>query len=183
MDVTMLINKTHPLPERFRPDGLIDLSSVENRRFFLPPRRILMEASAAQALNRMCAAAEQEAGLTEYQVVSAWRSHEEQAAIYEQRSCEGYVALPGCSEHEAGLALDFLVDGPEQSQRHLDWMGENSWKYGFIQRYPAGREHITGICFEPRHFRYVGEELSALLYENKWTLEEYWDRSIHPTDS
>lgn len=182
MDVTMLINKTHPLPESFRPDGLIDLFSVEDRRFFLPPKRMLLESSAARALNRMCAAAEREAGLTEFQVFSAWRSREEQALIYEHRRREGYVAFPGCSEHEAGLAVDLRADGLEENQWHLDWLGENSWRFGYILRYPAGREHITGICHEPWHFRYVGEELAAILHENKWTLEEYHDRSIPPTD-
>ena len=180
MDVTMLINKTHPLPESFRPDGLIDLFSVEDRRFFLPPKRMLLESSAARALNRMCAAAEREAGLTEFQVFSAWRSREEQAHIYRYRRRDGYVALPGCSEHESGLAIDIEAAVEDIDRLHLDWLEKNSWRYGYIQRYPAGRERITGISFEPWHFRYVGEALAAVLFQSKWTLEEYHDRSIPP---
>ena len=182
MDVTMLVNKAHPLAENFRPDGLIDLFSLEDQRFFLPPKRMLLESSAAQALNRMCAAAEREAGLTEFQVFSAWRSHEHQALIYERRRREGYVALPGCSEHETGLAVDLRADGLEENHRHLEWLEENGWRFGYILRYPAGREHITGIGHEPWHYRYVGEELASLLHENKWMLEEYYDRSIPATD-
>ena len=63
MDITMLINKAHPLPENFRPDGLIDLFSLEDRHFFLPPKQMMLEARAAQALNRMCENAGREAGL------------------------------------------------------------------------------------------------------------------------
>ena len=180
MDVTMLINKAHPLPENFRPDGLIDLFSVENRRFFLPPKRMLLESSAARALNRMCMDAEREAGLTDYYVYSAWRSREEQAHIYRYRRRDGYVALPGCSEHESGLAIDIEAAVEDIDRLHLDWLEKNSWRYGYIQRYPAGRERITGISFEPWHFRYVGEALAAVLFQSKWTLEEYHDRSIPP---
>ena len=108
MDVTMLINKTHPLPENFRPDGLIDLFSLENRRFFMPPKQMLLEAAAAHALNRMCAAAEEEAGLANYLIYSAWRSHEKQAEIYAAEP-SAYVAFPGCSEHDGGSAIFSVI--------------------------------------------------------------------------
>ena len=173
MDVTMLINKTHPLPENFRPDGLIDLFSLENRRFFMPPKQMLLEAAAAHSLNRMCAAAEEEAGLANYLIYSAWRSHEKQAEIYAAEP-SAYVAFPGCSEHESGLAIDIETAGQEEEARHLEWLHKNSWRFGYILRYPMGQEHITGIPYEQWHFRYVGEELAALLHEKEWTLEEYY---------
>ena len=177
MDVTILINKDHPLPENFRPDGLIDLYSVEKRRFFLPPQQMLLNAEAAQALNRMCADAEQEEGLTDYFIYSAWRSHEAQKEIY-AASQSGYAALPGCSEHEAGLAIDIDYAGDDPELVYTDWLQKNSWRFGYILRYPREREHITGIPYERWHFRYVGEELATVLHENGWTLEEYYDRSI-----
>ena len=172
MDVTMLINKTHPLPENFRPDGLIDLFSLENRHFFLLPKQMLLEAEAALALNRMCEEAAREESL-DYLVYSAWRSHEEQAALYSDEQ-SSFVAAPGCSEHESGLAIDIETDGQEEKPQLLEWLHENSWRFGYILRYPKGQEHITGIPYEPWHFRYVGEELAALLHEKGWTLEEYY---------
>ena len=63
LDITMLINKAHPLPENFRPDGLIDLFTLENRHFFMLPKQMLLEVEAALALNRMCEEAEHEEGL------------------------------------------------------------------------------------------------------------------------
>jgi len=182
MDYTMLVNRDHPLPEGFQPDNLVDLFSLDNRRFLMDPKRMLLEASAAFALNRMCADAEKEENLTDYYVFSAWRSHEEQENIYRCRRQDGYVALPGCSEHETGLAIDIDSAGPDRDKLYFDWLQKNSWKYGFILRYPAGKERITRIEFEPWHFRYVGEELAAILYENKWTMEEYYNRSIPPRD-
>ena len=109
MDITMLVNRDHPLPDGFCPDRLTDLFSLDNRSFFLPEKPMLLEENAALALNRMCAAAEGEANLTDYFVYSAWRSHERQEHIYRHRRRDGYVAPPGCSEHETGLAFDIDV--------------------------------------------------------------------------
>lgn len=181
MDVTMLINKAHPLPENFRPEGLIDLYSLEERHFFMPLRPMLLNAEAAEALNRMCADAEREEGLKDYYVFSAWRSREEQL-----RSCprgdRSYALASEYSEEGTGLCIGIETAGRDDLLLHLDWLEKNSWRYGYIQRYPAGREHITGVPYEPWHFRYVGEELAGVLFHNKWTMEEYDDRSIPPTD-
>ena len=174
LDITMLINKAHPLPEDFRPDGLVDLYSLEHRRFFLPPKPMLLYAEAAEALNRMCTAAENEEGLGDYYVYSAWRSREEQTLIYRHRRREGYVALPGCSEHESGLCVDIDSLDSQEMQLYWEWLKRNSWRFGYVLRYPKDREHITGIGYEPWHFRYVGENLAAILHEKNWTLEEYF---------
>lgn len=133
----------------------------------------LLNAEAAEALNRMCAAAEHEEGLRDYYVYSAWRSREEQTLIYRHRRREGYVALPGCSEHESGLCVDIDALDSQEMQLYRGWLERNSWRFGYILRYPKGREHITGIGYEPWHFRYVGENLAAILHEKDWTLEEY----------
>ena len=89
------------------------------------------------------------------------------------------VAIPGTSEHELGLAVDIadinnqnLVSGME-SQPVQKWLMENSWKYGFILRYPPDKSDITGIVYEPWHYRYVGYGAAKYIYENNLTLEEY----------
>jgi D-alanyl-D-alanine carboxypeptidase len=90
------------------------------------------------------------------------------------------VAIPGCSEHQTGYAFDIgcYRNGEyqlETTEEEQEWMRENAYKYGFILRYPKGKEEITGIMYEPWHYRYVGEELAYDLYNNgDWvTLEEY----------
>ncbi len=91
------------------------------------------------------------------------------------------VAVPAASEHRLGLALDIVSD----SYINLDegfaktpagiWLAENSYKYGFILRYPKGKEDITGIDYEPWHFRYVGVDAATVITERGITLEEFWD--------
>ena len=92
------------------------------------------------------------------------------------------VAIPGTSEHQLGLAMDMtdayynkLDEGQMETPTQL-WLIENSWKYGFILRYPDGKSEITGIIYEPWHYRYVGKELAAELKELNLTMEEYLDQ-------
>lgn len=91
------------------------------------------------------------------------------------------VTVPGASEHQLGLALDIVCT----SHRELDeafadtdtgiWLAQNSYKYGFILRYPKEKEYITGIKYEPWHFRYVGIEAATVITERGLTLEEFWE--------
>ena len=129
------------------------------------------------------------------QIASSYRTHGDQIWLYNRKVNYylglGYsedeakkeagtiIALPGTSEHELGLALD-LVD---ESNRNLDesqektpvqqWLMKNSWRYGFILRYPNGKSAVTGIIYEPWHYRYVGKELAKELFESGLCLEEY----------
>lgn len=85
------------------------------------------------------------------------------------------IPLPGYSEHQLGLAVD-LHDGredPESQGAFQEWLAAHSWEYGFILRYPKGREEITGHSYEPEHFRFVGSSAAKQIYELDLTLEEY----------
>ena len=123
---------------------------------------------------------------------SAYRSKEEQEAIMESTVAEkideglsedearayarSYVAVPGTSEHETGLAVDLTSeyhDGDEQDMAVHDWMAEHSWEYGWILRYPADKVDITGINNEPWHYRYVGTDAAREIYQSGVCLEEY----------
>lgn len=85
-----------------------------------------------------------------------------------------WVATPGTSEHELGLALDINADAEKSSSEDVyNWLHENAHKYGFILRYPDDKVHITGIGYEPWHYRYVGTEAAEYIYENGLCLEEY----------
>lgn len=121
-----------------------------------------------------------------YKITSAYRSEATQQSLWYRRLNSyieaGYsaetaramvaqsVALPGTSEHHLGLAVDISAGTAVHT-----WLAENSWKYGFILRYPEGKTDITGIIHEPWHYRYVGEELAKELFDLGLCLEEYMD--------
>ncbi|MDB2151041.1 M15 family metallopeptidase [Clostridium butyricum] len=113
---------------------------------------------------------------------SAYRSYKSQKEVYNNRvnavgrkKAEDYVAKPGFSEHQTGLCIDvtnrdkYFVKGTEEA----DWIANNCYKYGFIIRYPEGKENITGISYEPWHIRYVGKEIAKQIHNKGITLEEY----------
>lgn len=124
-------------------------------------------------------------------VTEGYRTHEQQQKIMDEKidsfMAEGYiksnaeklarqwVAEPGKSEHELGLALDINADnsGLCSDGDVYNWLAENAYNYGFILRYPQGKEHITGIDNEPWHYRYVGKENALEIYKRQITLEEY----------
>ena len=131
-------------------------------------------------------------------ITSSYRTITRQQEIFDERMAgymeqgmteeEAYaltatsVAIPGTSEHQLGLAMDMtdafynkLDEGQMETPTQL-WLIENSWKYGFILRYPDGKSEITGIIYEPWHYRYVGKELAAELKELNLTMEEYLDQ-------
>ncbi len=95
------------------------------------------------------------------------------------------VTVPGASEHQLGLALDLVAAGHNVLSEAFGetgegiWLRDNSYKYGFILRYPKGKEHITGIEYEPWHFRYVGVEAATIIYENDLCLEEFWEEYVY----
>ena len=119
-------------------------------------------------------------------VVSSHRSHAAQKALYSSKLAtmgraytQKYVAVPGTSEHQTGLALDIvaagyqILDEEQEDTAEQKWLMENSWKYGFILRYPNGKSALTGIIYEPWHYRYVGREAAQEIYERGVCLEEY----------
>ena len=118
---------------------------------------------------------------------SGFRGHEVQAMLYNNyvardglEKASRYSAKPGHSEHETGLAID-ISNGDSQrsigdwftSTPQADWLYKNAHKYGFILRYPEGKEDITGYKYESWHYRYVGTEISKHFNQNNLTLEEY----------
>lgn len=126
-------------------------------------------------------------------VASGYRSLEKQTAIlvkkYQDYREKGYsrkkaskaatewVAFPGTSEHQLGLAVDINPDHSmtDDSEKVYEWLESNSYKYGFVKRYAEDKKEITGIINEPWHFRYVGIEAAKVMYEKNLCLEEYID--------
>ena len=145
-----------------------------------------MREDAAAALEQLFADCEAATG--EYLVsVSGYRSYQTQASIYErkvkstgsQARADKWVARPGASEHQLGLAMDIGWDDYQGTSDKFPrskagaWCTENCWKYGFILRYQAGWEETTGYSAEEWHFRYVGREHAERIYQNQMPLEDY----------
>lgn len=128
-------------------------------------------------------------------ICSAFRTHEDQVYLYERKiqrlMNQGYskeeatslagtvVAVPGTSEHELGLAFDLvdesyqILDEGQEKTPVQKWLMANAWQYGFILRYPNDKSALTGIIYEPWHYRYVGKALAQELYQSGLCLEEY----------
>lgn len=116
---------------------------------------------------------------------STYRSYDYQKGLYNRyvakdgkKNADTYSARPGHSEHQTGLAFDIGWAGMYYSSTMGDtkegkWMAENSYKYGFILRYPKGKSHITGYQYEPWHFRYLGKDMAEKVYHSGLTLDEY----------
>ena len=128
-------------------------------------------------------------------VCSSYRTQEYQEGLFQNRIIrymdEGYteeeatelaghsVAVPGTSEHQLGLALDIVdnrnwkLDESQADMPTQKWLMENSWRYGWILRYPSDKSELTGIIFEPWHYRYVGKDVAKQIYDLDLCLEEY----------
>ncbi len=146
-----------------------------------------MREDAARALEAMFADCKKEAGVT-LKAVSGYRSYQRQATIYSNKlesvggkkeKADEYVARPGASEHQLGMAMDVgqkdkvnLTAGFGKTKGGK-WVAENCWRYGFIIRYQAGWEDVTGYASEPWHVRYVGVENARLIKEADMPLETY----------
>ena len=86
------------------------------------------------------------------------------------------MALPGTSEHQLGIAVDINADKSKCSNNEVyAWLAENAHEYGFILRYPQGKLEMTGISYEPWHYRYVGVDAACEIYERRICLEEYFE--------
>ncbi|MBQ9004352.1 MAG: M15 family metallopeptidase [Eggerthellaceae bacterium] len=172
-ETTMLVNESHPLPLNWQPDDLVDLWKVQPRHYLLYPRPTRLSECAADAANGLFEQAERE-GFDDFMVLSAFRDSDYQAGLFAD-SPNGYVARPGCSEHQTGLAMDIAQFGRGMAldDAHAAWLTENCWEHGFIVRYPEGREDVTGIPAEPWHLRYVGRDAAMEMRERGWVLEEW----------
>ena len=180
MNYLLLVNKTHKLDENFVPD---DLEKVENRKKDKPNQLLLLEKETHQHFKEMIECAYKEAG---FDIIcdSAYRTMLYQQELYDELIKLGkdtsYLALPGESEHHTGLCVDVaaIIDGnyydePEYLEKEYEWLITNCSRFGFILRYPLGKENITGYPYEPWHFRYVGEKHAKIIMSEGITLEEY----------
>lgn len=152
-----------------------ELEAMENNQQF--------DTRAAEALRQFIQAARDE-GLSVY-LSSTYRDYNTQSNLYNNKvavygdTAWTIVAEPGTSEHQTGLAADItdkyyqLKDSSLENTELFQWMSQHCQEYGFIVRYPADKQDITGVIYEPWHFRYVGVEAATYIMENDLCLEEF----------
>lgn len=165
IDGLILVNKKHPLPKQYAPG-----ESKQARSAFTRWQKAAKKAGYALS------------------AFSTYRSFSYQSTLYNRyvakdgkKAADRYSARPGYSEHQTGLAFD--IGNPYQTKYYGEqkfgttatgkWAAKTAHKYGFIMRYPKGKEHITGYMYEPWHFRYVGKTRATKMYKKKLTLEQY----------
>ena len=168
----LLVNASHRLSADYVPDELVNLYQ-QRHSFRLAGSDIYLTRQTYQAMEKMFHAAE-EADMNGYIVTSGYRSYQRQQEVYAQ-SEPGKAQEPGASEHQTGLAFDVTVEtgqGFENTAQYA-WLMEHAHEYGFIQRYPANKADITGISYEPWHYRYVGVDAATRMYKTGQTLEEF----------
>ena len=172
----MIVNKHRHLGEDFVPSDLITIDSA-----YASSDDLQCSHLAFNAYKRMSDAATAEG----YSIVinSAYRSYQDQVdltnyylRIYGQNYVDKYVAKPGYSEHQTGLAFDIGSRNANvfANSKEYVWMQENAYKYGFIRRFTKKKEFLTGFREEPWHYRYVGEEIAKIIHEENISFEEYW---------
>lgn len=173
----ILVNKHYSLPEKYAPDDVVTMSN----QYAYPNNSIRKDVY--EAFKEMSKEAKEE-GITLI-VNSSYRTYEEQKELYDDYSdkkgieyADKYAARPDFSEHQTGLALDIFSPGYGmknfEESKAFAWLSENSWKYGFILRYPKDKDSITGYAYEAWHYRYLGKDLAKKVYESGLTFEEYY---------
>lgn len=190
LDVTVLVNKKNMLDSSYVPLKMyvVDENEGNFHQFKDASLKPMLRSDIKEYVDKLINDA-QGLGLPII-VDSGYRSYNYQQvvldALIKEKGDEAFklVALPGASEHQTGLAIDFAYyengiynDDVKENDKEAIWLKNNAWKYGFILRYPKGKENVTGYNFEPWHFRFVGFKLAKYLFKNDLTLEEYYKNS------
>lgn len=180
-ELLTLVNFENTIPKDWKVD-LVQLNNGQsvNRRIY-DDLIAMLQAAKSEGLNPL--------------ICSSYRTNEKQEQLYQNKVSEylsqGYskveasdkaafwVARPGTSEHQLGLAVDIVstknqrLDRSQENTVEQQWLIQNSWKYGFVLRYPTNKNSITGVGYEPWHYRYVGKEHAKKINELGVCLEEY----------
>ncbi len=177
LEYGILVNKYYSLPEKYAPDDIVNMSS----QYAYPNNSIRKDVY--EAFKEMADSAKKD-GITLI-VNSSYRDYGTQKEIYDDYAdkngkeyADKYAARPDYSEHQTGLALDIFTPGAGmktfENTDASKWLVNNAYKYGFILRYPAEKEDITGYSYESWHYRYLGRELAKKVYESGLTFDEYY---------
>ena len=178
----ILINKQNPVDQAYKPEDLTPIKYYASNR---SEAGRYMRKEAAGQFHKLVEAAAAEGH--ELVMTTAYRSYGFQQTLWNnyvasegEAAASRFSARPGQSEHQSGLAVDVsapsvdyaLTDSFGETEEGI-WLAQNAHRFGFIIRFPEGKEDITGYLYEPWHIRYVGEPVAAEIYAKDITLEEY----------
>ena len=185
----LLVNKHFPyvfdnVPSIVTKESNISIYGAKSANYFVKDINVSMDKTAIEAFNRMMDDYYAQNGNKKNVIITqGLRTYEEQQAMLELKVAQygpnqTIAQTPGYSEHHTGYAFDIStyvnsVMGTFTGEGEYKWVHDNAHKYGFILRYPAGKEDVTGISYESWHFRYVGVPHAQYMYRNGLTLEEY----------
>lgn len=182
LNYSLIVNKYYYLTEDYVPD---DLVAISTKYSWGSSGTQKVRKEAYDQYLKMHEAANSEANIY-LMVNSSYREYKKQDQVYNnyrvnhgEAYADKIAARPGFSEHQTGLALDIFEIKNSQQATFKDteaykWLKDNSYKYGFILRYPEGKENITGYNFESWHYRYVGVDLAKKIYNSNLTFDEYY---------
>jgi len=200
-ELIIMINKSMFLDKAYAPDGLVKMKSLKldkqgnntNGGVRQVDGTWQLRKECAEALVQLCDAARAEGH--ELYLRSGYRSYYKQAVMYENRIKkygydDGWVTKPGASDHQTGLGCDVVpkkwtdrgMNEDMAKEPETQWMAENCARFGFILRYPADKEDITEINYEPWHLRYVGVEVATYIMDNGLCLEEFYNQLMTAID-
>ncbi|MBY9078764.1 M15 family metallopeptidase [Paenibacillus sp. HN-1] len=170
----LLVNKEHSVHPQGVTSDVVNLFQHKElvKGYGLLNNTIRLSQSVAEQFESMIGAAKKD-GVSHFMISSGYRDTSEQRLLYREKGAD-YALPAGHSEHNLGLSLDIgstkgeMNDAPEGK-----WLEQHAWEYGFVLRYPKDKAAITGIQYEPWHFRYVGLPHSVIMRENDFTLEQY----------
>lgn len=170
----LLVNAQHAVSTGLKVADVVNLFEHQDliKGFGILDKSVELPMVMLDRFDAMIEAAQAD-GVSHFLINSGYRDQAKQAELYEKLG-SGQANPPGYSEHNLGLSMDIgssqaaMKDAPEGR-----WLEENAWKYGFVMRYPEDKTEITGIKYEPWHFRYVGLPHSALMEQYGFVLEEY----------
>lgn len=174
-DYLVLVNKFNGIDKNYKPSDLEYMTGYYQNKVYI-------RKDAKTAFENLANAMKKETGVN-IMPTTAYRDYSFQETLYTKyvyqdgvEEADKYSARPGFSEHQTGLAIDLKnpkLTSVRLSDNDYTWLKDNAYKYGFIIRFPASKEHLTGYQEENWHIRYVGVEHAKKIYENKLCLEEY----------
>ena len=182
----VLINKNHPIPE----DYTFNLGTIRGTmrcdERVIPDLMGMIEGAYKEGVNLVICSPYREDARQQMLFDRKVDKYTAQGMSYMDayKTAATVVTIPGTSEHQVGLALDIVSDNYSALNAGFGdtkagkWIAEHSYEYGFVVRYPEGKEDITGIEYEPWHLRYVGKNAAKILYDESITLEEFWEKYL-----
>ena len=182
----ILVNKQHPIPDDYSFNLGIIKGNMQCDERIIADLLAMMQAAKDDGINLEVCSPYRTDGRQEWLFDKKIKNYMGQGYSYMEayKTASQIVTIPGSSEHQIGIAFDIYSDTYKRLDEAFEdteagkWLAAHSYEYGFVLRYPEGKEYITSIEYEPWHFRYVGRDAAAFMHREDLCLEEFWDKYL-----